>query len=287
MKPRNCSLCGKSSTSGVVDGRIFVCFACVDSPSWGSFTGRILGRRKKSTTFGLEVEQEIKDSKTTRAVAIAHVYSKIYSMKGDGSLRCGIEFVSPPFTREYYFNEKKKIFGSIDITMLSWLFMRASTGGLHIHFKPIAPRRVVYDRIVYLAIENERLFDIVSGREDHRLEAWAIIPTKEKLNYFYEGDYGDTLLEGIISHSEKIHPLESKHQSINYHSEYQTIEIRLFSTTDSSFRLNVDIQFVIALAGFAENNEICSGYSEKFINYIKNDVELKELNTFIERFYES
>jgi hypothetical protein len=126
--------------------------------------------------FGLEIEVEAQRSRSDSAEYASRLeaYELAY-LKSDGSLNCGFEIVTHPMTHDFYKNECKELWDTLEnlrnrtgIRVKAW---DAPTAGLHIHISRTGFNGGAHmHRFLRLVYDNQTLYEAIAGRSSSR---WA------------------------------------------------------------------------------------------------------------------
>jgi hypothetical protein len=126
--------------------------------------------------FGLEIEVEASRNRSESAEYASRLegYDLAY-LKSDGSLNCGFEIVTHPMTHDFYKNEAKELWDTLEalrnragIRVKAW---DASTTGLHIHISRTGFTGGAHmHRFLRLVYDNQTLYEAIAGRSSSR---WA------------------------------------------------------------------------------------------------------------------
>ena len=211
--------------------------------------------------LGVELEVECgDDNREDVARVIDKKHHDLLMLKDDGSLSCGFEMVTGPYSLE----EHQKIWGDITETAVragarSW---GHSSTGLHVHlsrkfFTPL----VLGKMLVFLNSEQTRKQIIrLAGRESY--DYAAMCKKKHSDVYGYRTEWNDRLRteERVRRSGRRCTGSGNRYEILNLTPEH-TVEIRIFKGTLNEGHVLADIEFCHAVAYWATDCSIAESES--------------------------
>ena len=237
--------------------------------------------------FGLEIEVEASRNRSESAEYASRLeqYDLAY-LKSDGSLNCGFEIVTHPMTHDFYKNEAKELWDTLEalrnrmgIRVKAW---DASTAGLHIHISRTGFTGGAHmHRFLRLVYDNQTLYEAIAGRSSSR---WAKFDDAQE-DYVKEDAGGNREWKSRRNLKNK---LDNSRNSDRYSAvntqNHATLEMRIFRSSVNSDTVKSFIDLAHASVEYTRRlsvRDVREGAlsSSNFTQYIQDNAALyAELN---------
>lgn len=293
-----CASCGEIwHNDDLIENRNgeYLCEGCHDdNPSDEYFTDETFGtiefvtetkkyrHKPDSLFFGLELEVERDGSEIPRYEMVNQIKDILsrnnthdfMEYKEDGSLDCGIEFVTLPFTWEWYKNNKH-IFDNILETLKSCGYRSYDPGtcGIHIHMSRDMFTTLHLYKMLKLFYErgNEGFILNISQRKRHS----RVFSCSWGGNNNYED------IDSIKDRAKCKRPCGERYTALNL-TNSDTIECRIFRGTLNKQSFHKNIEFMQCVYDFTSENSVKNINKDKLIDYIfDHKHEYKNLYSFV------
>jgi hypothetical protein len=184
--------------------------------------------------FGLEIEVEASRNRSESAEYANRLegYDLAY-LKSDGSLNCGFEIVTHPMTHDFYKNEAKELWDTLEalrnragIRVKAW---DASTTGLHIHISRTGFTGGAHmHRFLRLVYDNQTLYEAIAGRSSSR---WAKFDDAQT-DYVTEDEEGTRQWKSRRNLKSKLDNARNsdRYSAVNTQN-HATLEMRIFRSS--------------------------------------------------------
>jgi len=129
--------------------------------------------------FGIEIETEVRGGDYgQRRIAAEYAQQQLEDydlayLKSDGSLECGFEIVTHPFSHSYFMKDATKLWDTVDklkndYSMMAW---GTKTCGLHVHISRLGFSGGSHQhRFLQLVYNNKDFYEVIAGRSSSH---WA------------------------------------------------------------------------------------------------------------------
>lgn len=214
--------------------------------------------------FGVELETEVIGDNHDREDVAQLIHERVGEfcvMKGDGSLRNGIEIVSCPCTFEVHRTIWERLFKPMIPRLRSWESGRC---GIHIHISRAPVQRQHFGRMLVLvnSSENHTLITAIAGRDN--------------------GTYCNRRPKSLESASQSW----QKYEALN-NCHDATYELRIFRGTLNYESFLKNVEFASALVEYCRDNDLKIEQvrnPEPFLEWLKDHREqYPNLNNFLVR----
>lgn len=239
--------------------------------------------------FGIEIEVEAGRSRSESAEYANRLEElDLAYLKSDGSLNCGFEIVTHPMTHDFYKNEAKELWDTLevlrsrsDIKVKAW---DASTAGLHIHISRTGFNGGSHmHRFLRLVYDNQTLYEAVAGRSSSR---WAKFDDAEQGSY--EGERDEDGNRTWTTRRNLKSKLDDARNSDRYSAvntqNHATLEMRIFRSSVNSNTVKSFIDLAHASVEYTRRlsvRDVREGAlsANNFMRYMRdNDALYAELN---------
>jgi hypothetical protein len=209
--------------------------------------------------FGVELEVESANESNDDCYEAAAKMPDFVYCQEDGSLHCGFEITTRPFTWQWFKEHKAEIENQVlIIRRQGFRSYNTETCGMHVHLSSAAFSSFHLCRFLtffYLNPDNQKFILDVSQRKKEHLRHWASIYNEDKGGIFYKVKYKGQPRDDV-----------ERYTAVNTRNK-NTYEIRIFRGT-------------LKPAAFFKNIEFCKALYE-FTKKSSEPVD-KELQEFLE-----
>ncbi len=226
----------------------YICKECDDGlPEYHSHDfSKILTIENETTNqyYGIELEIECNKNNKVKSIAqnITPIINNEFVLERDYSLRNGFEMISYPFSYNYMMENLEATLKELYEKLEGSINKEANTAGMHIHLTRQNYRHAF--NMVCLMEYYQKELTILSNREGSRLKRWSQFLT-EKFDH-------DLLSERMM---ESYYDDNNRYVACNV-SNKNTIEIRIFNTTDDYKEILGRIEIIANMSEWAKNNSI-------------------------------
>jgi hypothetical protein len=248
--------------------------------------------------LGFELEFEYEEGCDISNTIIKNIYKSINKyfqqfifIKRDGSLHNGIEVVSRPFSRNFWYFEGIKLFTKMLLTIKESGFLAYDNCGMHIHISNSGLNNLKLYKVMDLFYNNKDFSHLIANREGEWLERYASLDKSVSFNKHEREQQPNIIREYSQQHyytsfskelkkqnnelliktaKKDMNYIPNRYSAVNVTNK-NTVELRLFKGTTSvkEFLKNIEVGF--ALVDYTNNISLSDISPASFLNFIKNN----------------